>query len=206
MTDLEVEEEEFNDLAVFDFTDSYRNLTIKRLVSFHFALKVFNTSFFFNVDDDMYVNFRAVFHLLSGYREGQGVMAGYCPTGVSVTRNRRSKWFVSEDNFPEPAFPQFCFGFAYIISRSAMEGVVGSNERGVNLPPLDDVAVGILAAKHGNITLQHHKWWWIKYGYRENYCPDSFTMHGLKPQQIYSMWSYCRDKQLIAKPFHVMHP
>ena len=105
MTDLEVEEEEFNDLAVFDFTDSYRNLTIKRLVSFHFALKVFNTSFFFNVDDDMYVNFRAVFHLLSGYREGQGVMAGYCPTGVSVTRNRRSKWFVSEDNFPEPAFP-----------------------------------------------------------------------------------------------------
>ena len=155
--DLEVEEEEFNDLAVFDFTDSYRNLTVKRLVSFHFALGVFKTSFFFNVDD-MYVNFRAVFHLLSGYREGQGVMAGYCPTGVSVTRNRRSKWFVSEDNFPEPAFPQFCFGFAYIISRSAMEGVVGSNEAGVKLPPLDDVAVGILAAKHGNITLQHHKW------------------------------------------------
>ena len=193
VTEMQIEQVTYNDIILFNFIDSYRNLTIKRLVSFYFAQHAYHTKLFFNMDDDMYVNFRRVFSLItSNINTTDNIIAGFCMGGISVMRNRQNKWFVSKDNFPEPKYPYFCFGIAYIISKSAMKALLASNKN-VPLLPIDDASVGILARRNGSITLMNVKGWWKRYGYKDNYCPETYTLHGLTAEQMYKMWQLCKN-------------
>ena len=55
-TTLHEEAQLYDDIVVFDFLDTYVNLTIKTLVSLNWIFNVYKTDIYLKVDDDVLFN------------------------------------------------------------------------------------------------------------------------------------------------------
>ena len=155
-TKLQEEAQLYDDIVVFDFLDTYVNLTIKTIVSLNWVFKAYNTDIFLKLDDDMLLNVTNVHHTLLRYLHNQiehkgNVILGECSSGASPRRNLPHKWGVSKEAYPHPTYPRFCKG-SYALTRSAVSSLL-SQTHNTSLLHLEDVSVGILAKKAGNIKL-----------------------------------------------------
>jgi len=106
------------DLLQSDFTDTYRNLTIKTMVIMDWlATRCRAAAYAAKVDSDMFLNV----HNLVSMLQTPGVPAADYLTGMlmwnrPVVRSRASKWFVPEELYPGPRYPPYALGMAYVFS------------------------------------------------------------------------------------------
>ena len=182
----------YDDLVIFDFQDSYSNLTIKTLSSFHFVVQHFRARYILKVDDDMFINVKKIQSFISNKTFGNmGSIMGDCPKNSPVVRTENSKYFVSKDNYSPHYYPQFCYGTAYIITWKAAELLLKYNKN-VTLVPLEDVSLGILSTKVVNITITNVPNW-RSHGFKKQWCPKSYTQHRLLPHQIQYLFHFCSE-------------
>ena len=157
-TKLQEEAQLYNDIVVFDFLDTYLNLTIKTIVSLNWVFKAYNTDIFLKVDDDVLLNVMDVHHTLSKHihsnRSGhpENAIAGRCYSGVRVIRNLQHKWGVSRKAYSPSTYPSYCIGLSYALTRSAVSTLLNQTHN-TPLIHLEDVSIGILAQKGRNIKL-----------------------------------------------------
>jgi len=107
-------------------------------------------------DDDSYVNIERLYGMLFHGTEvkrtpegGSLDFFGQCPQfQVFPSRDPSNKWSVSYEVYPEPAFPLYCQGAGFTLSRSVLhcaEHVVPK----LRYQPFEDAAVGLLAERCG---------------------------------------------------------
>ena len=87
----------YDDIVVFDFLDTYMNLTIKTIVSLNWGFKAYNTDIILKVDDDVLLNVtdvqRTVLRHLHNQTEYVGnYIRGCCRSGLPVIRDLQHKW------------------------------------------------------------------------------------------------------------------
>lgn len=112
MVNVAKEAQQFNDIIVEDFIESYQNLTIKTGFAMKNFVKHFNNSkFFFKIDDDLFLNPKNLFKLL----DGSDVIIGKEVTALKPIRNKNHKWYVPKSLFKEERFPPYVCGGAYVI-------------------------------------------------------------------------------------------
>ncbi|XP_076452246.1 beta-1,3-galactosyltransferase 5-like [Babylonia areolata] len=106
------------DVVVTDFRDSYLNLTRKSMSSLHWVSTYCgHARFFQKVDDDVFVNTRAILPILNKY-------AAYLQTGVgghrrdnaTVDRFIANKWYASCKSYPAELYPDYAHGPTYVSS------------------------------------------------------------------------------------------
>ena len=137
------EGETFGDLIRADYYDDYWNQTLKIQMAFEWASKYCQFSFLLKMDDDVFVNTRALISLLKNPktpRENLYIGLVYEPAKVQ----RYGKWQVSENEYNGTFYPPFCPGFGIVLSRDVVDTFVGL----FNVLPrfrLDDVYIGMLA-------------------------------------------------------------
>ena len=127
--DLEEEAEMEGDLIQADFIDAYRNMTYKHLFGYKWAAeKCPNARFILKTDDDQGVD---TFHLklyLEEYfmklNSDRGLIGCNVLTDYKVQRDPNNKWFVSESEFVEDVYPDYCAGWAYLINLKAIEEII----------------------------------------------------------------------------------
>ena len=108
------------------------------------------------MDDDVYLNVPKMIWWLKTSSLPEKLYAGKVHDGGRVIRKPKHKWFVSEQFLNDSWFPPYCDGPFYILSKSALLGLlkVSSNE-GLSTPfPLKDAYIGILAKRVGIAPLQ----------------------------------------------------
>ena len=123
---LQTESELYRDLIQSNFSDTYRNLTYKAVAGMKWVSENCpNTVYVLKTDDDIVVDIHRVVRLMKSYIEHkwgkENILAGYIWPHMNVDRNKSSKWFTSEEEFPSKFFLKYCSGSAYLMSTDVVK-------------------------------------------------------------------------------------
>lgn len=139
---LEEESRTHADIIQMDFQDSYQNLTVKTMMMMHWlATHCPHASYAMKVDADIFVN---VFYLIRRLRSSprQGFITGSVISDGRPRRDSSSKWYLSEEQYPEDSFPAYVSGAGYVFSADLAARISWAS-RFVRMIPLEDVYVGL---------------------------------------------------------------
>ena len=156
-TKLREEAKIYDDIVVFDFLDTYPNLTIKTIVSLNWIFNVYNTDLYLKVDDDVLFNVTDVYltvlkHLDNNTESIGNYILGNCVNNYQVKRNLKHKLGVSREEYSSSKYPRFCIGQSYAITRSVIPLLLNQTHN-TPLIHMKDISLGILAQKVGDIKL-----------------------------------------------------
>ncbi|XP_023125219.2 beta-1,3-galactosyltransferase 1 [Amphiprion ocellaris] len=140
--ELEEESRQQADIIQMNFVDSYHNLTIKTVLMMRWlATHCPAASYAMKVDADIFVN---VFQLLDRLRSSprRGFITGSVIRDGRPRRDPSSKWYLSEELYPEDSFPPYVSGAGYVFSAELASRISWAS-RSVRVIPLEDVYVGL---------------------------------------------------------------
>lgn len=140
------ENDRYHDIVQGNFIDSYKNLTYKLMMGMKWVTSYCpSAKFVLKADDDVFVDIYRIVDILRGrYRNANRLVLCNVFSEMAPVRDRRSKWYVSESEFPNGQFKPYCSGWAVLMSRDVVRAV---DVLSVDMPYfwIDDVMLGILA-------------------------------------------------------------
>ncbi|XP_012709484.2 beta-1,3-galactosyltransferase 1 [Fundulus heteroclitus] len=115
---LKQEDQQHHDLIQSNFMDTYLNLTIKTMVIMDWlATRCPTAAYAMKVDSDMFLNIdNLVLMLQKPGTPKLNYLTGMLMWDRPVIRSKNSKWYVSEDLYPDPKYPTYTLGMGYIFS------------------------------------------------------------------------------------------
>lgn len=147
LNSLSRESEIYGDLVRAKYHDNYFNQTLKIQMGFEWAVRYCKFSFLLKINDDTFVNTRALLALLKDPNTPQKklYMGRVAPRAVP---QRSGKFGVSKEEYSEKFYPPFCPGFGIVFSVDVVTLFVDLFD---TIPgfKLEDVYLGLLAAKAG---------------------------------------------------------
>ncbi|KAH9366296.1 hypothetical protein HPB48_010289 [Haemaphysalis longicornis] len=183
------EDAKHGDLIQADFTDSYRNLTLKSITMVRWSNEYCpGAKLVLKIDDDMLLN---VWDLADRVRRLHGVkrtMWGLLAQKWTPQRNPRSKWYVSARAYRNSSYPDFLAGPSYLLSGDCVS-LLARGSSGVPYLYLEDVFLtGIVADKMG-IKRVHDEGF---LNYRKLFTPCTrpriLASHGYTPLYLKHTW------------------
>ncbi|XP_078391622.1 beta-1,3-galactosyltransferase 5-like [Cetorhinus maximus] len=183
------------DIIQKNFTDTYYNLTTKVLMGLEWVSRFCpSTSFVMKTDSDMFVNTDHLTKLLLGMNHTD-IFTGFIMWNSGPIREKFSKWYVSEQEYPQETYPPFCSGTGYMLSADVAHRV-WIISRTVPHFKLEDVYVGLCLAELKITPVEIHleqKFynWNVKFsvcGFRK-----LITSHRVKPYELLIYWKALED-------------
>jgi beta-1,3-galactosyltransferase 1 len=108
------EAEEFNDIIIEDFVDSYVNLTVKTAFAMKNFLTHFNSSkYFFKIDDDAFLNVEGLHKHLQIVPVDS--LIGQSESHSIPIRDESHRWYIPEFLYDGDTFPPYLLGLSYLI-------------------------------------------------------------------------------------------
>ncbi|GMT33913.1 hypothetical protein PFISCL1PPCAC_25207, partial [Pristionchus fissidentatus] len=193
---LRKEAEDNDDVLSVDVEDSYRNLIYKTALTLHTSHSLCPSSFVLKVDEDVVFN-------IDRFMQGVGTTfrpeysAIYCKVwhASEPSRDHKNDWFVSEHQYGNRRFPDYCAGPSYVLTYHAADSLMRSLSE-FNLITVEDVFVTGIVAEKANVTRigmdDQFKSDYAVITYTKSMCPGSLlSIHNLKNEaQIRSTWEY----------------
>ncbi|MCL4144272.1 UNVERIFIED_CONTAM: hypothetical protein GTU68_009978 [Idotea baltica] len=139
------------DIIQGNFKEHYHNLTYKHVMGLQWVNTFCSQAkYIIKMDDDIIVDiYRFTDILKYRYINRSNLMVGFLIIGGIVIRDRKSKYYVKENEFGGKIYPNYMSGWAYAISSDASKKIVDISQN-VTFFWLDDVYVsGILADAAG---------------------------------------------------------
>ncbi len=190
----EIKEEaaKFNDLVIFNFLDTYRNLTVKTLCSLHFVNVAYDTKYVFKSDDDVFLKLTKILNFASHYRSiSSNVVFGKVSSKAQTQRS--GKWALSMEEYAEEIIPDYCTGPLYGLTTGAVKALLAANKN-IPLFSIEDAAMGLLAQKSGKIKLISVPMWYddaLRRDLKTDLCSSHFATHHVRPASMLQMWRNC---------------
>lgn len=184
---INMESKKHKDIIQQNFKDDYYNNTLKTIMAFDWVIKRCPTAkFVFLVDDDYFVNLPNVVEYLRFHEKNKTnkVFAGSAIINAGPYRNRKSKWFISKEDYPYDKYPPFFRGGSIMLNMAVVKLL--KNEIPYIKPIyLDDVFLGLVAHSLG-IQLSNEQRFsgHIPRTNRHLY----FSFHGLPPHKLLDEW------------------
>ena len=154
LLDLVREHCAYKDILLFNFRDTYYNLTTKGLLAMSWIVKNLHAiNYVFKTDDDILLNVYSWINEIVDSEETMNpssrpsaFIRGYVIYGAP---HRKGKWAVSKKEYSKKKYPAFCSGTGYLMTMQAMRRLVSASGR-VPLFKLEDVYfTGIVAERCG---------------------------------------------------------
>uniref|UniRef100_UPI0037E9BEED UDP-GlcNAc:betaGal beta-1,3-N-acetylglucosaminyltransferase 9 n=1 Tax=Semicossyphus pulcher TaxID=241346 RepID=UPI0037E9BEED len=203
---LTYESQAFRDILLWDFDDTFFNLTLKET---HF-LKWVNSSchdvkFIFKGDADVYVNIENILEMLQGQKPDKDLFVGDIIINAKPIRRRSSKYYVPEFVYGGGLYPNYAGGGGFVMSGLTARKLSSSCQQ-VELFPIDDVFLGMCLQLIGVKPSRHQ-------GFRTFGIPrpsaaphlqtfdpcfyrELMVVHSLSVPQIWLMWNLLHDPNL----------
>ena len=157
------EAEVYNDVVVFNFIDSYKNLTIKTLVSINWIYKTYNASIYLKIDSDFLYNVNILYKTIketmdTHVKVAEHLIVGQCFSHGPVIRDLNSRYGMSREVYAPDEYPRYCSGGSYAMSRSTIPALLKWTPD-TPLLRFEDVSIGLLASRVKEILMVHiHNW------------------------------------------------
>lgn len=216
---LMYESQRFKDILLWDFEDTFFNLTLKET---HFLTWVSSNcphiKFIFKGDADVYVNIENILELLEGQTPEEDLFVGDIIVNAKPIRRRSSKYFVPEFVYGGRLYPSYAGGGGFVMSGHTALRLSSACQQ-VELFPIDDVFLGMCLQVIGVKPSRHQ-------GFRTFGIPrpsaapnlqtfdpcfyrELMVVHSLSVPQIWLMWNLLHDPKLschsrtraTSKPF-----
>ena len=193
---IQTENNIHHDLALQNFRDTYRNLTLKTLMGFHWHSRFCsNANYVMKTDDDIYVNVTNILRIIK-QPNMQAKILGTCCQKANPIRGE-SKWSAKHWEYPDKKYPGFCNGPGYVMSATIAMDI---DMISMNVPffHLEDVYVALCASRL-RVPLQNIPNFIINYfPLFGNTCgkygvKDLFVVHGFTPQKMLNIWKLCKE-------------
>lgn len=189
------EAQEYGDIVVEDFIDSYLNLTLKSVFMLKWTVNhCKSVPFVLKTDDDMLINIRALLHELEDnkYKPSQPLIIGRILERSMPYRDRSSKWYLPYWVYEATSFPTFASGTGYVMTQKAVSEVY-YNALDTPLLPLEDVFLtGLVATRNLGIPLiseprfHNDRPWLVEHPCLYHHL---LTVHDLTPAQLKRLWT-----------------
>ncbi|XP_075997966.1 UDP-GlcNAc:betaGal beta-1,3-N-acetylglucosaminyltransferase 9 isoform X2 [Genypterus blacodes] len=205
---LAYESQTFRDILLWDFDDTFFNLTLKET---HF-LEWVNTScpdvrFIFKGDADVYVNIDNILEMLQGRNSDEDFFVGDIIFHAKPIRRRSSKYYVPEFVYGAGLYPSYAGGGGFVMSGYTARKLSAACQQ-VELFPIDDVFLGMCLQLIGVKPLRHEGF--RTFGiHRPSAAPhlqtfdpcfyrELMVVHSLNVPQIWLMWNLLHDPKLTC--------
>ncbi|XP_040297976.1 acetylgalactosaminyl-O-glycosyl-glycoprotein beta-1,3-N-acetylglucosaminyltransferase-like [Bufo bufo] len=200
---LKTESETYGDILQWDFHDTFFNLTLKQFL-FHVWLDKYcpGANFFFNGDDDVFVNTFNVVTYLRSNEADRHLFVGQLVENVGPIRDTGSKYYVPEQ-VTTSNYPAYCAGGGILMSRYTAHAIHNESHY-IQFFPIDDVYLGMCLVKAGLVPTSHVG---IRTGgvqiphakqdsYNPCYYKELLVVHRFIPHQMFVMWKAIQNPYL----------
>ncbi|XP_056133922.1 lactosylceramide 1,3-N-acetyl-beta-D-glucosaminyltransferase A-like [Lampris incognitus] len=197
-----LEEDQANgDLIQQDFVDTFHNLTQKLILQFHWGhLYCAHAHFFMTADDDIFVHVpnlvKYLRDLLATQAGARDLWVGHVHRGAPPNRRKDSKYYVSSELYPWPAYPDYTAGAGYVVSGDVAAKIYQATLFLNSSMYIDDVFMGICANTAG-VSPQEHVYFSGegKAPYHPCIYNHMITSHG-HAKDVRSVWRAATDPGL----------
>lgn len=209
---IELEQNTYNDIVQENFLDSYKNLTYKGIMAMKWISEYCpQAKFILKVDDDIITNtFIILRHLKSidthNVVKKKTVMC-LVWNRMHVQREKKNKWFLSQDDFAKDSFSPYCSGSAYIFTGD-LPKIMYDTSWYIKFLWVDDYFItGILAEAVNATLVSFNSLYIVNSGLVESRFQSKTTSYktvfGHIPNAInkmYKLWKFAFEMQLEKFP------
>lgn len=201
---LRYESVRHRDIILWDYRDSFFNLTVKEVLFLEWVqTRCPDARFIFKGDDDVFVNTYRILDFLRGLSEprARDLFVGDVITNAGPHRDKKVKYFIPESMFTG-TYPPYAGGGGYLYSGDVAARLHNASQR-VALYPIDDVYTGMCLRKLGLAPEKHKgfRTFNIEEKYRSNPCAYKSLMlvHPRTPQEMIQIWAWLSQPDLTCQ-------
>uniref|UniRef100_A0A8D2KS29 Hexosyltransferase n=1 Tax=Varanus komodoensis TaxID=61221 RepID=A0A8D2KS29_VARKO len=212
------ESQMYRDILLWDFLDTFFNLTLKEIHFLSWADEFCSsTKFIFKGDADVFVNVENIVNFLNSYDPSEDLFVGDIIYNAQPIRTRKSKYYIPETMYGLGMYPTYAGGGGFLFSSSTMKKLSQACKQ-VELFPIDDVFLGMCLQRINLKPILHEgfKTFGItKPSAAPNlqtfdpcFYKDLMIVHSLKVSEIWLMWNLlhsprllCTQKKQVKKAF-----
>ncbi|XP_068177952.1 beta-1,3-galactosyltransferase 5-like, partial [Antennarius striatus] len=193
---LNEENLQHQDLIQSNFVDTYRNLTIKTMVLMHWlATRCPKAAYVMKIDSDMLLSVENLLTMLQRPKIPKAnYLTGCLLTNIPVVRSMNSKWYVSEEMYPQNRYPPYPLGTAYLLSNDLPAKFVEIS-KSVNYCTVEDAYIGMCMKKF-DLTFSPPPGpsLFTKFHFKYNRCQFSkfITYNVRSPDELEKFWTDLR--------------
>ncbi|XP_051875764.1 beta-1,3-galactosyltransferase 5-like [Pristis pectinata] len=202
------EQDNFQDLLVGNYLDTYRNLTLKVMHGLKWVTSTCRPAYVLKTDDDCFVNTdRLPGFLIRDNQIRTRLYAGslFPAERREVIRDPGSKWYVSRQDYDKDRYPPYVSGVGYVLSLDAARAILEA-AASVRPIPVEDAYVGILAEEadipplgSGRFTKHNVNWRVCNYRYLMVIHHLSTQEQQLAHSKMVQAWTACSESVDITK-------
>ncbi|KAM9471162.1 N-acetyllactosaminide beta-1,3-N-acetylglucosaminyltransferase 2 [Clarias gariepinus] len=218
---IKSESKMYEDIIMWDFMDTFFNLTLKDILFWNwFSKHCQNARFVFKGDDDVFVRTPALLDYLESqetpHLEGHGkktkdFVVGEIITSAVPLRLETNKYFIPE-SFYKGIYPTYPGGGGVVYSGALVARLLQVSKR-VHLFPIDDVFLGMCLQRLGVIPVHHPAFLTFDFNAEEAKEPCAhhtiLLVHKRSPKEILKLWletlipsNECRNVALRNETTH----
>ena len=192
MSNLELENRQYNDIVQQNFVDTYFNNTLKTLMGLRWInTYCMNSKYFLFIDDDFYLNPNLLMSYLKNNvtnEKLETLYEGYVFPNSSPMRHLISKWYISLDEYEYHKFPPFIAAGCYVLSKQTAQKLYLAS-RLVKIFRFDDIYLALLAFKLGikPTHLASINYYAPPYE-TDTYANQVISAHDFAPDELTQMW------------------
>ncbi|XP_058757384.1 hydroxyproline O-galactosyltransferase GALT3 isoform X2 [Vicia villosa] len=181
------EAQAYGDIQLMPFVDYYSLISLKTIAICIVGTKIIPSKYIMKTDDDAFVRVDEMLSSLRG-KSPDGLLYGLISSKSSPDRDKDSKWYISDNEWPYDTYPPWAHGPGYVISRDIAKFVVfGHQERKLQFFKLEDVAMGIWIEQFRNSGKEVH------YENDERFynagCDSNYILaHYQSPRMVLCLW------------------
>ncbi|NWH77576.1 B3GN9 acetylglucosaminyltransferase, partial [Piaya cayana] len=212
------ESQTYRDILLWDFMDTFFNLTLKEIHFLNWAAEFcHNVKFIFKGDADVFVNVENIVDFLERHDPSEDLFVGDIIYNARPIRVRKSKYYIPETMYGLSIYPAYAGGGGFLLSSRTMRKLSRAC-REVELFPIDDVFLGMCLQRIDLKPVLHEGF--KTFGivkpsaapHLQTFDPcfykDLMVVHSLKVAEIWLMWNLlhsprlsCTQKKQVKKPF-----
>nr|XP_033798738.1 UDP-GlcNAc:betaGal beta-1,3-N-acetylglucosaminyltransferase 9 isoform X2 [Geotrypetes seraphini] len=141
------ESQTYKDILLWDFVDTFFNLTLKEIHFLNWAAEFCsNVNFIFKGDNDVFVNMENIVDFLEVRSPTEDLFVGDIINHAKPIRLRKSKYFIPEIMYGLGMYPPYAGGGGFLMSGITMTKLSQACKE-VELFPIDDVFLVLIALK-----------------------------------------------------------
>lgn len=181
------ENEQYHDIIMEDFDDTYKNLSLKTMMGMKW-MSTFcaQAKYMLKTDDDMYVSYKNMVAYLAASPDTNFV-TGMVINGGPI-RDPKSKWYMPKDLYPGSRYPPFCSGTGYALSGDVPPKIYQTS---LSTPYLylEDVFVAICIDKLKIVPKNHREFHNWRTTYTFCHYKRILTAHMVTPTEMLRYWN-----------------
>ncbi|XP_062128548.1 acetylgalactosaminyl-O-glycosyl-glycoprotein beta-1,3-N-acetylglucosaminyltransferase-like [Drosophila sulfurigaster albostrigata] len=192
----------YGDLIRGNFIDSYNNLTLKTISSLEWADQHCNhAQYILKTDDDMFINVPKLLNFVKQLEKHKNkrLIFGRLAKKWKPIRNKKSKYYVSTDQFPAAVFPSFTTGPAYVMTGDIVHDLYVRSLKTVYLKLEDVFTTGIVAQSLGIERLHVNEFVNRRISFNPCNIRNAISVHMIKSNEQFDLWKKLLDQTTKCK-------